>query len=655
MKKLFFLVFLTAIISCRVDAVNKTITSPSGEIELTINTDRIDLEYSIKVSEELIFEDAKANIMFEKDGLLLRKNKFKSMTTQYVDKVVTPHIKQKSATIRDNYNQLNLEYTTGIIVQFRVFNNGVAYRFVSDKRGESKVVSETAEFKFTRDFLTYYPQEKSFYSHNERTYLNKNLSELSDENLGSLPLLVDGSKFKVVITETGLRNFPGLWVTGNGKTSLIGTHPKRVLSSSLKDGSDRNETIIKRAEDIALISASESDFKFPWRVIAISQDDKELLNNQLSYLLAQESEIDPTWVKPGKVAWDWWNANNLYGVDFKAGVNTETYKYYIDFAAQYGLEYIILDEGWYTLGNALEIVDDIDVQEIVSYGESKNIGVILWVVWETLGKDMDNILKHYQKWGVKGIKVDFMQRDDQEMVNYYWKVAKAAADAKLLVNFHGSYKPAGLRRAYPNVITREGVRGLEHNKWGDYITSEHNLTLPFIRMLAGPMDYTPGAMVNTQPENFRISFNRPMSKTTRAHQVALYVVFESPLQMLADSPSNYRKEHESTRFISSIPSVWDETVVLSAKLTDHIVMARRSGSDWFVAVLGNSEGREYEIDFGFLGQGQYKMELFKDGINADNYASDYATSTLAIDSKLKHKVQLAPNGGWVAKLRKVAN
>ena len=423
MKKLFLLVFLTAITSCKANAVNKTITSPNGEIELTVNTDGIDLKYSVKASGEIILKDAKANIAFEKDGLLLRNDKFKNSTTQHVDEVVRPHIKQKSATIHDNYNQLNLAYETGITVQFRVFDNGVSYRYISDKKGEFKVVNEIAEFKFTKDLLTYYPQEKSFYSHNERTYLNKNLSELGDDNLGSLPLLVEGSKFKVVITETGLRNYPGLWVTGNSKTSLLGTHPKRVLSSSLKDGSDRNENIIKRAKDIALITSNESEFKFPWRVIAISKDDKELLNNQLSYLLAQESEIDPTWVKPGKVAWDWWNANNLYGVDFKAGVNTETYKYYIDFAAQYGLEYIILDEGWYTLGNALEIVDDIDVQEIVSYGESKNVGVILWVVWETLGKDMDNILKHYQKWGVKGIKVDFMQRDDQEMVNYYWKVA----------------------------------------------------------------------------------------------------------------------------------------------------------------------------------------------------------------------------------------
>ena len=528
----------------------------------------------------------------------------------------------------------------------------MAYRFSTQLLGKVEVISEEAHINFSGNNKVLFPEEKSFISHNERLYLPMQLVEINPKQFASLPLLIDTTNTKVVITETGLRDYPGLWLRGNSDSSLRAIFPNQVLKSELKKDSDRNELITERAPYLSShqITKEQGGRDFPWRVFATSENDAKLLTNQLSYLLADELAIDPSWIKPGQVAWDWWNANNIYGVDFDAGINTLTYKYYIDFAAKYGIEYIVLDEGWHHLDNVLNVVPEINVQEIIAYGKSKNVDVILWVIWKTLDEQLEHALDEFQKWGAAGIKVDFMQRDDQAMVNYYWQVAEQAAKRHLLVDFHGSYKPAGLRRAYPNVITREGVRGLEHNKWADYITAEHNLTLPFIRQLAGPMDYTPGAMVNAQAENFKIIFNRPMSKTTRVHQMAMYVVFESPLQMLADSPSNYLKEHESTEFISKVPTVWDDTIILSAKLSDHIILARKSGDDWFIGVMGNSEKREFSIDLSFLSSGEYLMESFADGINADHYASDYKKQSRQVNSASKVNITLAPSGGWVARI-----
>lgn len=632
-----------------VNAKDLELTSPNGELILTVASD-YPISYSLSFKKRLLIDSSIASL---ETSHLNHQPSFVNSSVKQVDRVLTPHVKQKSKLVVEKYNELSLNYNNGQRVDFRLFNEGLAYRFVVDKGGKYTVDNEVAHFNFAKSTGVYFPEEKGFISHNERTYLSTKLPDLEPQRLASLPLLVEFGQSKMVITETALRNYPGLWLTSTGKDSLTAVFPKKVKESRLKPSSDRNEIIGKRAMHLAELDEKGAR-AFPWRVFAVAKNDAELLTNQLSYLLADELAIDPTWVKPGKVAWDWWNANNVYGVDFSAGINTQTYKYYVDFAAEYGLEYIVLDEGWHHLDSVLNVVEDIDVDEIISYGKSKNVDVILWVIWKTLDNELTVALDQFEKWGAAGIKVDFMQRDDQDMVDYYWKIAKEAADRKLLVNFHGSYKPSGLRRAYPNVITREGVRGLEHNKWGDYITSEHNLTLPFIRQLAGPMDYTPGAMVNAQPDNFAINFNRPMSKTTRAHQVALYVVFESPMQMLADSPSNYLKEHETTAFISDIPTVWDETIVLSAKLADHIVMARRSGREWFIAAMGNSQGKMLDVELSFLPDlpsDQYLlMRSFEDGINAERYASDYKLVERQVTNSSTLTLKLAKNGGWVAKI-----
>jgi alpha-glucosidase len=452
---------------------------------------------------------------------------------------------------------------------------------------------------------------------------------------------------KIAITETDLEDYPGMWLTGSGKDYLQATFP--AIPKKLQMKKDRHEIAVERHPYIAKTKGART---FPWRILAISRSDGELVTNQLSYLLALPTELkDTSWIRPGKVAWDWWNANNLYGVDFKAGVNTETYKYYIDFAAQYGIEYIILDEGWYPLGDLLSLSPGIDMEAIMGHAREKNVGVILWVIWKTLDNQLEEALDLFEKWGVQGIKVDFMQRDDQIMVNYYHKIAREAAKRKLMVDFHGSYKPSGLRRAYPNVITREGVRGLEQNKWSDKLTPAHNVTIPFIRMLAGPMDYTPGAMRNAQKENFRSIFNRPMSMGTRCHQLAMYVIYESPLQMLADSPSNYLKEPECTSFIAKIPTTWDDTVVLHAKVGQYIALARRNGDHWFVGAMTNGEARQLSIDLSFLGTGAFTAEIMSDGINAHRAAVDYKRQQLELTPSHTLTAALAPGGGWATIIR----
>jgi alpha-glucosidase len=384
-------------------------------------------------------------------------------------------------------------------------------------------------------------------------------------------------------------------------------------------------------------------------VVAIAPKDGDLITNQMIYLLSDPCKIeDPSWIRPGKVAWDWWNYNNVYNVPFEAGINTETYKYYIDFAADYGIEYIILDEGWYELGDLTAINPDIDMQELLDYGRQKGVGIILWVVWKTLDDQLEEVMPLFEAWGIAGLKVDFMQRDDQWMVNYYWRIAEESAKRKFLVDFHGSYKPAGLHRTYPNIITREGVRGLEWSKWGDKATPGMAVTLPFIRMFAGPMDYTPGAMINATKKDFQPVFARPMSQGTRAHQLAMYVVFESPLQMLADNPTHYRNEPDCMEFLSKVPSVWDETVVLDAKLGQYIVLARRSGHEWYIGAMTNWSERDFEIELSFLGDHRYELTEFRDGPNAHRNAQDFVKESQLVDKEKSIKIHLAPGGGWAA-------
>jgi alpha-glucosidase len=371
----------------------------------------------------------------------------------------------------------------------------------------------------------------------------------------------------------------------------------------------------------------------------------------MTYLLAKPSQVqDTSWIKPGKVAWDWWNDWNVYNVDFKAGVNTETYKYYVDFAAKYGIPYIILDEGWYRNGDVLDVVPALNMEELTSYAKQKDVGVILWVLWNKLDDQLEKALDQYEKWGIKGVKVDFMQRSDQLLINYYHKVSRETAKRKMLVDFHGDQKPATMTRTWPNLISTDGVRGMEWSKWSAETDPDHDVTLPFTRMLLGPMDYTPGAMLNAQKNSFKAINNRPMSQGTRSHQLAMYVVFESPLQMLSDSPSNYLREPEIMEFLGPVPSVWDESKVLDGKIGQYVAVARRNGKDWYVGAMTNWSPREMEIDFSFLPEGTFTLQAYQDGVNADRMGSDYKMTKTQVNRGTKLKIKLAPGGGWAGRI-----
>jgi alpha-glucosidase len=482
-------------------------------------------------------------------------------------------------------------------------------------------------------------------------YLDTKISSLAAGKFASLPTLVKAdNNIKIGITEADLFDYPCLFMEATGKAAFKSKYPHVILKSDPKG--DREIQNVQEADYIAKTSGTRT---FPWRVFMISTEDARLVENQMVFLLSRENQLTETsWIKPGLVAWDWWNENNIYGVDFKAGLDTKTYKYYIDFASKNNIPYIILDEGWTksTL-NIKESNPTLDMKELIAYGKSKNVDIILWCLWNALDADMDAILDIYAKWGTKGIKVDFMARSEQYMVNFYERAAKACADRKLLIDFHGAFKPSGMARAYPNIINHEGVKGMENCKWSKDITPEHDVTLCFTRMLAGPMDYTPGAMINKNEKDYSISFSHPMSLGTRCHQLAMYVCYDAPLQMLNDSPSNYYKETESTSFISKMPTVWDETKVLDAKVGDYILIARQKDNNWYLGAMTDWTARSLNVDLSFLGEGTYEIEIMQDGLNAEVSCNDYKRIVKQVTKADKLKIDLAKGGGWAAICKKL--
>ncbi|WP_297094292.1 glycoside hydrolase family 97 protein [uncultured Draconibacterium sp.] len=648
MKRLFLLIAIVGL-AFSLSAKEYSVESPSGKIQVKVNVDET-VTYSVFLNGTTIVAPSQISMELYDGTVWGVDAKVRKTKTNSVSQVLTPVVQRKSATIKDEYKELTLTFK-GYALQFRAYDDGAAYRWVSDKDGEYKVKSELATFTFPADNKLWFPEEESMMTHQEREYLRETLSNIGSDRFASTGLLVDcGNGIKTYISESNLMDYPGMFLRGSddNQYALIGKYPGVVLETEMMR--DRDEKPTKYADYIAECNGPR---EFPWRAMVVTENDGQLIETEMIYKLAPECRLENTdWIKPGKVAWDWWNANNIYGVDFVAGVNTQTYKYYIDFASKYGLEYIILDEGWYVLSDILELEKDVDVKEIIDYGKEKNVDVILWVVWKTMDDKLEEALDQFQAWGAKGIKMDFMQRDDQWMVNFYEKIARKCAEHELLVDFHGSYKPSGLRRAYPNVISYEGVKGLENVKWENLPDPEHDVTLPFIRMVAGPMDYTPGAMINKTKLNFNPVFSEPMSQGTRCHQLALYPVFESPLQMLADNPSNYLREPECMEFLSAVPSVWDETKVLEAKVSDYIAVARRSGETWYVGALTDWDPREMELKLDFLGEGTYTMKVWKDGLNADKHAADFAQETVEVTADSTVKVKMAPGGGWAAIIEK---
>src|ERR1051325_1476265 len=649
LKISFFLLAMLWLASNASAQSNYSLRSPDSRIEIRIQlNDRF--RYSVLLSGKPLLTDGTLSININQSTLGLNP-KVKASKQQSVDRGIEPPIRQKFARIRENYNELRLDMEGNYAVVFRAYNEGVAYRFeTSLPDREVKVDGEESNFNFPSATHVYYPKEESFFSHNEREFLYLPLKDIGPTTMASLPAVIQtGDGIKIAIGESDLEDYPGLWLRGTSGNGLSATFPPYPLKEKLvKDN-------YKVAEPADYIAVTRGMRTYPWRVLGIAEKDGDLITNQLIYLLEAPSQVqDKSWIKPGKVAWDWWNANNIYGVNFKSGMNTQTYNYYIDFAAKYGIEYIIIDEGWSPLGNLLEVTPQINMEELTGYARQKHVGIILWAFWKTLDDQLDAALTQFEKWGIKGIKVDFMKRDDQKVINFYQRVCSEITKHKMLVDFHGAIRSAIMTRTWPNLLTAEGVRGLEQSKTKDITDPEHDVTIPFTRMFMGPMDYTPGAMRNASKKSFAPIREMPMSQGTRCHQLAMYVVYESPLQMLADSPSNYLGEPETMEFLGPVPTVWDETRVLAAKIGDYVVVARRNGKVWYVGAMTDWTPRELEIDLSFLPARNFMMDSYQDGVNADCYGSDYKRVKARINRTTKLRIHLAEGGGWVAVISAMA-
>ncbi|HVI46364.1 MAG TPA: glycoside hydrolase family 97 protein [Chitinophaga sp.] len=635
----------------RLAAQDYRLSSPDGKITVQVFT-RDSLHFTITHNGQVAVPRLDAAMELasgEQPGI---GAKVLRAVTKSVQQEIRPVVTVKNNLIEDHYNELKLSFRGNYGLQVRAYNDGVAYRFETDFPDSITVKYETCNVQPPAGSQAWFQWVKRWMNHYEHTYEKMGLDSLTETRTIQLPLLITTPQAgNILITESDLYDYPGLYFTGNGNGYMKAIYPpvvkkERINQRGTKDW-DRRFFPVESEPYIARTSGRRT---FPWRVAALASDDIQLLNNEIVYKLGAPGKLTNTdWIRPGQVAWDWWNNWDLTGVDFRAGVNTATYKYYIDFAAKYHIPYIIMDEGWYELGDLTKIIKEVDVKAIVDYGKQKNVDVILWCVWRTLDEQMETAMKQFEDWGVKGVKVDFMDRDDQAVVNFYWRCAAAAAAHHLLVDFHGAFKPSGINRTWPNVLNFEGVQGMEHNKWSDKNASpQMAVTLPYIRMFAGPMDYTPGAMRNAQKRDFAIVYDKPMSQGTRCQQLAMYILYDAPLQMLCDNPVAYEKEPACTAFITRIPTTWDRTIPLQGKVSEYLVVARKKDNRYYLGAATNWTPRDLMADLSFLPEGTHRITLFKDGINADRNATDYKTETITVSNKDSLRIHLAPGGGFAA-------
>jgi alpha-glucosidase len=630
------------------------VKSPNGSITVKVEAGA-KLQWSVQHKDRQIIAPSAISLLLN-NGEILGDNakvisaKPGSVNTQF------DAINFRRKVIKDVYNQLVLNCKNDYGVIFRVYDDAVAYRFFTKRKGEIIIKNEEANFNFADDQKAFIPIQwdyrdgKNFNSSFEALYREINLSKFPKDSLAFLPVLVDaGQNIKVEVLEADLENYPGMLLdlneTSKGFKGVYAPYPLETYIKGI------NIIPNRRADYIARTDGTRN---FPWRIAVISEQDKDLLNCDIVQKLASPNRLsDISWIKVGQVSWDWWNNMNISHVDFRAGMNTASYKYFIDFASNNKIPYILLDGGWNARGDLTKASPAINLEELVAYGNQKGVGLIVWASWQDILNQKEKAFPFYFKTGIKGMKIDFIDRDDQVAVASTFEIAKLAAENHLLVDYHGVFKPTGLQRTYPNVVGYEGVKGMENVKWANENVPRYDVTLPFIRNLAGPMDYTPGAMRNSNQANFRVINSNPMSKGTRVHQLAMYVIFEVPLQMLADNPTIYMREQECTDFITKVPTTFDETIPLDGKVAEYVAVARKKGDTWFVGAMTNWTPRELTIDFSFLDNGNYRTEIFKDGINADRDATDYKNEVVNIKKDDKLTVKLMNGGGWAARLEKI--
>ncbi len=645
------LVFIFGLFSSNASSKEVMVVSPDGRAVL-----KLDYTNGLLVSvdfnkQQVMAPSAVSMSIVEFPEAFLNPVRLKVITRKLNTEII-PVVAEKRSRIPDVYNETEVWFKGGYGIKLRAYNDGVAWRLFTRFPDSITVTNETVNLKMAAADSVYYGDEDNFVSHSERFYTCRQAGSIKAEQMGILPAVFrKGNGTLAAFTESDLFDYPGLYLVGcnSADGSFTAIFPKVV--DLMQPKKDRDYGIVSRKDYIARTNGTR---EFPWRVFALADNESRLLENDIVYRLGSPCKLTETsWIKPGKVAWDWWNNWNISGVPFKAGINTDTYKYYIDFASSNKLEYVIFDEGWSKPDDLEKLNPDMDMDVLFAYAKQKNVGIILWVTGRALEQKFESSFEKFSKWGCVGVKVDFLCRDDQAMVNFYERVAKTAARYHMLVNFHGAYKPTGFSRTYPNALTREGVKGLENVKWSKDITPAHDCTLPFTRMFAGAMDYTPGAMINSNKESFEVNYSLPMSMGTRCHELAKYIVFESPLQMLCDNPTNYLREPECLSFIAKVPVTWDETMCLNASISHYVTVARKKNNDWYIGSMTDFSARNLEFALSFLGEGQYSLTLFRDGANVDRRAEDYAVEKLTVNNKSILKLAVAPGGGFVCKLTKL--
>ncbi len=654
LQALLLTIFLPLTLQAMSQPINYEVKSPDGNVILKVEAGN-KLQWSVEYMGQPAIAPSSISLTLGDNEVLGDKVRIKSTDTKEINTQFDA-INFRRAVVKDHCNQLTLKCKNDFGVIFRVYDDAVAYRFFTEKKGDITIKQEEANFNFTEDhkaFIPYlrdYRGGKIFNASFESPYRVQKLSAFEQDSLSILPMLVDlGNNRKAEILEADLENYPGMFLvlneTGKGLKGIFAQYPLEVKAGGFNM---MNRIPVKRAGYIAQTNGTRS---FPWRAVLLSNSDIELLNNDIVQKLASPPRLDDlSWIVPGQVAWDWWDDYDISHVDFKAGKNTPTYKYYIDFANANHAKYIILDEGWSDIFDLNKLNPDIDLKEILRYAKEKNVGVILWASWAAITDQMEEVFPKYAAMGVKGWKIDFVDRDDQQAVASTYDIAKLAAKNHLMVDFHGIYKPTGLQRTYPNVVGYEGVYGMENFKWANMNMPEYVVTIPFIRNVAGPMDYTSGSMRNVTQADFVARNHAPLTKGTRCNQLAQYVVFEVPIQMLSDSPTAYMRAQECTNFITSIPTTFDETVPLDGVVGDYVAVARKKGNTWYVGAMTDWTPRDLTIDLSFLDNGNYQAVIFKDGINADTEATDYKKEVIPVKKGDKLNIHMAPGGGWAARI-----
>lgn len=655
MKKLLIAFLLFVSFGANAQATRE-ISSPNGTIRLVAQLGD-QLRYSVYFNKEIIVLPSEIDMVLT-DGRKLSDGLARpQFTERNVSETIISPVPEKRIRIPDRYKELKITLRNAFTVIFRVYDDGVAYRIATSLPGEITVRSEMAAFRFPANHPVYFPEVAPptnmdiYHTGFEEPYTIRPLESISPKNLFFSPVLVAPKDSpKIGITESDLEDYPGMFLTGNAEKALFGNFAPYPAEETETKELYSTRYVSKRADFLAKTKGTRA---FPWRVLIIAAQDEDLPANDLVYRLASPSRVaDVSWVKPGKATDEWIITSNIFNVPFKSGINTATYKYYIDFAKRFGFERIMMDAGWSDNNDLFKINPDIDMEEIVAYAKSKGVGISMWTLALTLDKQLEPALKQFSKWGVDFIMTDFINRDDQKAVQFFYKIAEACARHKIMLMFHGAFKPAGFNRTFPHAVAREAVLGSEYNMWSAKATPEHNVLLAFIRMLGGPLDYEPGMLNNATPKGFHAMPENVMSLTTRTQQLAMFVVYESPIQFFAGNPSQGLKEPGFMELLGSIPTVWDTTRILDARLGDYVVTARKKGSEWFIGALNDSTARELSIPLDFLPAGQFNATICEDGVNADRYPADYRISEAVLTSRDRLTIRLAPGGGYMVRLRR---